>query len=92
MNHIFNRYMKKIRFPPVAVILCFTELFCNSMCVIARNGAEICTILKVDQKYMEGFEVRCWGRMEKISWTDQVRNKEAFRMVEEERNSPHTIN
>jgi hypothetical protein len=28
----------------------------------------------VDLKYLESFEIRCWRRMEKISWTDRVRN------------------
>jgi len=27
-----------------------------------------------DQKYLESFEMWCWRRMEKISWTDHVRN------------------
>jgi hypothetical protein len=30
-------------------------------------GAETWTLGKVDQKYMEGFEMWCWRRMEKIS-------------------------
>jgi len=25
-----------------------------------------------DQKYLESFEMWCWRRMEKISWTDHV--------------------
>ena len=39
-------------------------------------GAETWTFRKVDQKYiyLESFEMWCWGRMEKISWTDRVRN------------------
>ena len=28
-----------------------------------------------DHKYLESFEMWCWRRMEKISWTDHVRNK-----------------
>jgi len=28
------------------------------------------------QKYLESFEMWCWRRMEKISWTDHVRNEE----------------
>ena len=34
----------------------------------------------------------CWRRMEKISWTDCVRNEEVLHTVKEERNIPHTIN
>jgi hypothetical protein len=32
----------------------------------------------------------CWRRLEKISWTDRVRN-EVLRRVNEHRNIPHTI-
>jgi hypothetical protein len=28
-----------------------------------------------DQKHLESFEMWCWRRMEKISWTDRVRNE-----------------
>jgi hypothetical protein len=34
----------------------------------------------------------CWRRMEKISWTDRVRNEEVLHRVKEERNIVHTIN
>jgi hypothetical protein len=42
---------------------------------IAFYGPETWTLRKGDQKYMENFEVWCWRRMEKISWTDHVRKK-----------------
>jgi hypothetical protein len=29
----------------------------------------------MDQKYLESLEMWCWRRMEKISWTDRVRNE-----------------
>jgi hypothetical protein len=32
----------------------------------------------------------CWRRMEKISWTDRVRNEEVLNKVKEERNIQHT--
>jgi hypothetical protein len=35
---------------------------------------------------MESFEMWCWRRMEKISWTDHVRNEEVFLRVKEQRN------
>jgi len=41
---------------------------------IALYGAETWTLRAVDQKHLESFEMRCWRRMEKISWTDHVRN------------------
>ena len=39
---------------------------------------EIWTFRAADQKYLESFEMRCWRRMEKISWTDHVRNEEVL--------------
>jgi len=43
---------------------------------IALCGVETWTLQKVDRKYLEGFEMWCWRRMEKITWTDRVRNEE----------------
>jgi hypothetical protein len=53
-------------------------------------GAETWTLRKVDQKYLESFEMWCWRRMEKISWTDRVRN-EVLHTVKKERTILHTI-
>ena len=47
-------------------------------------GAEIWTLQDVDQKYLENFEMWCWRRMDKISWTDRVRNEEMLLRVNEE--------
>ena len=58
---------------------------------IALYGAETWTLRKVDRKYLEIFEMWCWRRMEKISWTDRVRNEEVLHRVKEERNILHTI-
>ena len=33
----------------------------------------------------------CWGRTEKISWTDRVRNYEVLHRVKEDKNILHTI-
>jgi len=45
---------------------------------IALYGAETWTLRAADQKYLESFEMWCWRRMEKISWTDHVRNEEVL--------------
>ena len=37
------------------------------------------------------FEMWCWRRMEKISWTDRVRNEEVLLRVNEQRNILHEI-
>jgi hypothetical protein len=57
---------------------------------VALYGVETWTLRKVDQKYLESFEMWCWRRME-ISWTDRVRNEEVLHRVNEERNIVHTI-
>jgi hypothetical protein len=54
-------------------------------------GAESWKLRKIDQKYLESFEMWCWRRMEKISWTNHVTNEEVLHIVEEERNIIHTI-
>ena len=46
-------------------------------CYIWSTGlsvAEIWTLRKVDQKYLESSETWYWRRMEKIIWTDRVKN------------------
>ena len=40
---------------------------------------------------MESFERWCWRRMEKISWTDRVRNEEVLLRVNKQRNILHDI-
>jgi hypothetical protein len=59
--------------------------------ICATFGAETWTLRKVDKKYLESFEMWCSKRMEKISWTDRVRNEEVLHRVKEERNILHTI-
>jgi hypothetical protein len=39
----------------------------------------------------ESFEMRCWRRMEKISWTEHVRNEEVLLRVKEQRNILHEM-
>jgi hypothetical protein len=58
---------------------------------IALYGAETWTLRKIDKKYLESFEMWCWRRMEKISWTDRVRNEEVLHRVKKERNIVHTV-
>jgi len=42
------------------------------------------TLRKVCKKYLESFKTWCWRRIEKISWTDRVRNEEAIQSQGEE--------
>jgi hypothetical protein len=60
------------------------------ICSIALNGAETWTLRKAGQKYLEGTEMWCWRRIEKISWTDCVRDEEVLYRLKEERNIVRT--
>jgi hypothetical protein len=48
---------------------------------IALYGAETWTLRARDQKHLESFEMWCWRRMEKISWTEHVRIEEVLLTV-----------
>jgi hypothetical protein len=56
---------------------------------VALCGAGTGTVWAVDQKQLEYLQMWCWRRMEKISWTDHVRNKEVLLTVKEQRNILH---
>jgi hypothetical protein len=56
---------------------------------IASYGAETWTLRAVDQKHLESFAMWCWRRMEKISWTNHVRNEEV--RIKGQRNILHEI-
>jgi len=58
---------------------------------IALYGAETWTLRAMDQKHIETFEMWCWRRMEKIRWTDHVRNEDVLLRVKERRNILHEI-
>jgi hypothetical protein len=58
---------------------------------IALYDAETWTLRAVDQKHMESFEIWCWRRMEKISWSDHVRNEVILLRVKEKRYIQHEI-
>ena len=58
---------------------------------IALYGAETWTHRAVDQKHLESFEMWCWRRMEKISWTEHVRNEEVLLRVKEQTSIVHEI-
>jgi hypothetical protein len=58
---------------------------------IALYGSETLTLQAVYQKHLKSFEIWCWRRMEKISWTDHVRNEEVLLTVKKQRNILHEI-
>ena len=45
---------------------------------MALYGAETWTLRAAGQKYLESSEMWCWRRMEKMSWTNHVRNEEVL--------------
>jgi hypothetical protein len=53
---------------------------------IVLYGAETWTLWAVDQKHLESFEIWCYRRIEKISWTDHVRNEDVLLRVMYQRN------
>jgi len=57
----------------------------------ALYGAETWTLRAVDQKHLQSFKMWCWRRMEKISWTDHVRNEDVLLRFKEKRNILHKI-
>jgi hypothetical protein len=59
-------------------------------CSAAMYVAETWASLKVDQKYLRGFEMWCWRRMEKTSWVGCVRNEEVLHRVKD-KNILHRI-
>jgi len=58
---------------------------------ISLYGAEAWTLRAVDQKHLESSKMLCWRRMEKIVWTDHVRNEEVLLRVKEQRNILHEL-
>ena len=54
-------------------------------------GAETWILRAAAKKNLESPEMWCWRRMEKISWTDHVRNEEVLLRVKEQRNILHEI-
>jgi len=53
---------------------------------IVLYSAETWTLPAVDQKHLERSEMWCWRGMDKISWTDHVRNEEVLLRVKKQRN------
>jgi hypothetical protein len=52
---------------------------------IALYGSETWTLRKFERKYLESFEMRCWGRMEKIKWSEKVTLEQVLDRIGEKR-------
>jgi len=92
-----GRMMSKAFFSSVGIFTSTLDLELRKKLVkcyiwsIALYSAETWTLRTVDQKHLESFEMWCWRRMEKISWTDHVRNEEVLLRVKEQWNNLHEI-
>ena len=53
--------------------------------------AETWTLPAANQKYLKSFEMCCWRSVEKICWTEHVRNEEVLLRVNERRNTLYEI-
>jgi hypothetical protein len=60
---------------------------------VALYGAVTWTLREFEHKYLGSFKGWCWRRMERIRWTDRVRNEEVLGLhrVSVERNILHAI-
>ena len=54
------------------------------------DGAETWTLRKIEEKYLENFEMWRWSRKE-ISWLDRVKNEAVLKRLKEKRNILQTI-
>jgi len=52
---------------------------------IALDGAETCTLRKIEEKYLENIEIWRWSRKE-ISWIDRVKNEAVLHRDKEKSN------
>jgi hypothetical protein len=52
---------------------------------IALYGSETWTLRKLEQRYLESFEMWCWRRVEKIKWSEKVTNELVLERIGEKR-------
>ena len=52
---------------------------------ISLYGSDTWTLRKLERKYLESFEMWCWGRMEKIKWSEKVSNEQVLGRIGEKR-------
>jgi len=58
---------------------------------VALYAAETWTLIQIDGRRLEAFEMWIWRRVEKISWLDEVTNEEVLRRVNEDRQILNSI-
>ncbi|KAJ4436680.1 hypothetical protein ANN_16811 [Periplaneta americana] len=63
---------------PTAAVKCFVWS-------VALYGAETWTLRQNEEKRIDAFEMWIWRRMERVKWTDRIRNEAVLEKVGEER-------
>ena len=58
-------------------------VFTPRRCLVRNQTTTPGTNPKTFIQYLGSFEMWCWRRMENISWTDYMRNKEVLQRVED---------
>ena len=58
---------------------------------IASYGSETWTLRKLEWKFLESFEIRCWRKMEKIICSEKVAYEEVIKRIEEKRTLLYNI-
>ena len=58
---------------------------------VALYGAETWTLRRNEEKRLEAFEMWTWRKMERVKWTDKVRNEAVLKRVGEKRSILETI-
>ena len=58
---------------------------------VALDAAETWTLTQAESDRIEALEMWIWRRMEKISWMDEVTNKDVLRKVNESKNTLNVI-
>ncbi|KAJ4436026.1 hypothetical protein ANN_18652 [Periplaneta americana] len=53
--------------------------------IVALYGAETWTLRRIEEKRLEAFEMWIWRRMERVKWTDRIRNEAVLERVDKER-------
>ena len=75
-------YKKRTRFHQ-QIGLKFNEETSEIIRSITLYDAETWTVRKVAEKFLGSSEVWCWGKMERITLTDHVKNEEVLHKVKE---------
>jgi hypothetical protein len=92
ISNTFN-FLLTLKTRPIRWRTMYKEGISINCCIwnVSFYGAEIWTLRKAGQKYLESFWMWCWRMLKNISWTDRVRNEEVLHRVMGEGNFPQTI-